>query len=63
MRNGGFRIVTVSAPGRFRYRRLTVDTPEDFASVAAAFEAEYGRNPAFGFRDLFETADLEGVAV
>jgi spore coat polysaccharide biosynthesis protein SpsF len=62
LRNGGFRAVTVPAPGRFRYRRLTVDTPEDFALVAPAFEAEYGRNPAFGFRDLFEQADLESVA-
>jgi spore coat polysaccharide biosynthesis protein SpsF len=54
LRNGGFRVATVPAPGLFRYRRLTVDTPEDFATASKAFEAEYRRNPSFGFRDLIE---------
>jgi spore coat polysaccharide biosynthesis protein SpsF len=62
LRKGDFRTATVRAPGRFRYRRLTVDTPEDFAFAGQAFEREYRRNPAFGFRDLIEENGPGGAA-
>lgn len=62
LRNGDFRKTIVVAPGHFRYRRLTVDTPEDFALVSKAFEAEYRRDPAFGFRDLIDQTVQHGGA-
>jgi spore coat polysaccharide biosynthesis protein SpsF len=63
LRHGDFRTAIAHAPGRFRYQRLTVDTPEDFAIVSQAFEAEYRRDPAFGFRDLIEQPGQHGAFV
>jgi spore coat polysaccharide biosynthesis protein SpsF len=47
-----FRIEQMVQEAQLADLRWTVDTPQDFAFVAAVYEALYPRNPAFTARDV-----------